>query len=847
MLVLALALAAHAAPVDLSAAFNADLFAAAGNDAVCLRGPKRPKAPANVTLPVGRAAEALELRWLAEGPPEKGPLAGFVDVVFADGTVMPVRATLGVDVGRGSPSLDTTAEVLGTDAKGRPVVGTAWTIPTGRPDTVVTEIRVQSKVATHSLCVTGLSAGDAPRGGLTRTDTSDWYPFLLGPTLDTPVPQAAPVEAPAGARGAVSLGPDGHLRYADGTRARFWGVNVYRQWAMPPKEDADAYAATLAALGFNLVRLHHIDEPAVGLVNPRRGEPGQPVLDPEMVDRLDFFLSRLKAHGIHLFLETATQRVFTAADGVSDPGGAPNGHKLVGMWRDDWRDAHLAWFETLWGRTNPYTKLRYADDPMVAVVELSNEHSLLVSWGAGVENLPTAHLRALDARWNAWLRERYADDAALAKAWQGGARGGLQPGESLATGTVRRDPTAGMFAGAWPDRRTEDLYRFYAGLERAYFEALAAKAKALGFRAPILPTISYGRPEVQALHQGYQVADIHLEWDHAGGRERFRRESALASPRSQDVLARSAWAQKGQAMAVSELNHPFPNPYMAEAPLLWATIASVQDWDVLVWNSWPTAKDPVGASFFDDEFSLREATVKLAQMATGSTLFRTGAIPSAPGFFPVHYSDEALTLGVTGQRTAPPAEVSELPFWLAHRVRATFGDVPPAVVPGTPAPGVGWWADPGVLVLDQATVQARVGPPLPANAVLADGAGPTVAPRLDVRLDHWAAVALASVDGKPLVESRKALLTVGTRQENTGMAFGEGGSLIRSWGVAPSLVEPARGTVRFRWTGKPVVRTLGPDGKPMGTLPVKSVGGGWWAVTFDATVRTPWLLVETAA
>ena len=51
------------------------------------------------------------------------------------------------------------------------------------------------------------------------------------------------VPAPAGARGFVTTKPDGHFYFADGTRARFWGVNVSSHSIPQDDDEIDAACA----------------------------------------------------------------------------------------------------------------------------------------------------------------------------------------------------------------------------------------------------------------------------------------------------------------------------------------------------------------------------------------------------------------------------------------------------------------------------------------------------------------------------------------------------------------------------------------------------------------------------
>ena len=242
-------------------------------------------------------------------------------------------------------------------------------------------------------------------------------------------------------------------------------------------------------------------------------------------------------------------------------------------------------------------------------------------------------------------------------------------------------------------------------------------------------------------------------------------------------------------------------------------------------------------------FAGRASTVKRPQSSTASSLFRAGWITPAGGLFPVYWDEPAALLGGAFGEQERPAELGDIAFWLSHRIRSEFGAAPSPRVDGAASPGVGWWADPGVLFIDRPEIQARIGPPAPPRG---DGAGPRAASGLRVESAQWAAVSLATVDGAPLGGSRRALLALGTRQENTGMAWEQGGTRIAAMGTAPVLVEPFTGTITFAWSGRPTLHTLGPDGTPTSTLPVKPAGRGWWRVVLDSTVRTPLILVETA-
>jgi hypothetical protein len=270
-------------------------------------------------------------------------------------------------------------------------------------------------------------------------------------------------------------------------------------------------------------------------------------------------------------------------------------------------------------------------------------------------------------------------------------------------------------------------------------------------------------------------------------------------------------------------------------------MAAVQDWDGLLWFNYNPGRQPETA--IDDPFDVNAVPAKIVQVATASSLFRGGWVDAARGLLPLWYGgglgQEALIQG----RSPVPYTVYEPATLLSQRVRIDVGAAPSAMVPGAPVEGVGWWSDPGLLVLDRPLIQARVGPPEPATD---RGAGARSPSRLRVAGQGWAAVALASADGLPLATGRRSLLTIGTRVQNTGMLWSTDGRYVRNWGSGPPRVEAFVGTIEIYAEQRPRVSRLGVDGSVGAELPVKALGQGWYRLSLDATVDCPWFLVEKA-
>ncbi len=121
------------------------------------------------------------------------------------------------------------------------------------------------------------------------------------------------VKPQAGSDGFVGI-TDGKFSIA-GKRQRFWGVNLCFSANFPTHEQAEKIAAHFRKLGLNIVRFHHMDmQDAPGGIWQTK-EDGKRELDPEQVDRLDFFLNELHKNGIYANLNLHVSRTLTEAEG----------------------------------------------------------------------------------------------------------------------------------------------------------------------------------------------------------------------------------------------------------------------------------------------------------------------------------------------------------------------------------------------------------------------------------------------------------------------------------------------------------------------------------------------------
>ena len=196
----------------------------------------------------------------------------------------------------------------------------------------------------------------------------------------------------------------------------------------------------MAKFGLNAVRFHFLDATwgTQRLINYDSGDWRN--WNADTLDRLDYFIARLKEQGIYADLNLLVGRRFGVGDGVD-----------AAINQLDWKAAHAVGFfhaphleaqkryaRQLLTHRNPYTKLSYAEDPAVALVEINNENGLIHTWlGGDFDALPNVFAQDLMRQWNRWLAKRYAGTAALAKAW--GARDEPLAAEMLVNAGLARN------------------------------------------------------------------------------------------------------------------------------------------------------------------------------------------------------------------------------------------------------------------------------------------------------------------------------------------------------------------------------------------------------------------------
>ena len=464
-----------------------------------------------------------------------------------------------------------------------------------------------------------------------------------------PTTDAEPMLPPDSAY--VVVDADGHLS-VDGRRQRYWAV-IGKIYADNPA-GTDALIRRFQDMGFNSVRMWD------GFV---KGDytPG----DGSKMDQADYFIAKAKEAGFRIWIagmnrvgdarpddvaildDPETAEAWAAA--IAELSEIKDGKVTKGrglrpsiekMWDPRMEALLIRDMTAIATHRNQYTGLRWCDDPVFAVWEISNEEWWMRKMVAGQwQKLPAFFRNSLISKWQDFLRQKYGSQTELTEAW-----GGLLEGESLEQGTVLLVPMAGKtnvstaIGDANPQAkaalesleqdysrddfsrlRGADVLEFFMGLQLAHKQRVAAAIKPLGKSTRLSPMIydtGIGYEiQSQYLHQNAEAVAHDAYVNGTGPTLESRLPEVDKQPnehqrkRVQQEAERIAanegrwvnWLLKppGISQGVPWLEHnrvegkPFlcyetqiqqPAKYRADFPLRLAALASIQDWDWVCWH-----------------------------------------------------------------------------------------------------------------------------------------------------------------------------------------------------------------------------------------------------------------------
>lgn len=420
-------------------------------------------------------------------------------------------------------------------------------------------------------------------------------------------------------------GPDAKPFTSDDLRIRFFGVNLVGSANFPRSEDAERIAKRLRRLGVNLVRLHLMDRWIGDDPYDMRSLLSKgpfPTFKPLAIQRLRTFLDALRQQGIYCDLNLYVGYTFRPEIDELPPLPLDAGKKPMTKPLEIFYPRMIHLQEEYAQRLIEALNLR--GDPILAMVEIVNESSLVGAWQQGaLDQLTGPYADELRKQWNDFLLKQYGSRHEIERAW------GMQINDADAPLLRSTDEL--------PQARLNDYLHFLIACERSYFDRIRNTVRdATDGLVPISGTqMEFGGLSNLDSQSGLSYSDVHFyvdhydfpasgSWDEHNWRISDSSNAAQNLSRFFDIAAARV---AGRPFVVSEFNQPWPNRQAAEIVPSLAAFAAFQDWDALIFFNYDSTMnwdDPVPHGF-----ALNGDYAKLASFGQSAWLFRTAAIRPA--------------------------------------------------------------------------------------------------------------------------------------------------------------------------------------------------------------------------
>ncbi|QEH34586.1 hypothetical protein OJF2_31270 [Aquisphaera giovannonii] len=677
-------------------------------------------------------------------------------------------------------------------------------------------------------------------------------------------------EKTAGEGGFLRLSEDGNsIVLGDGKPIRIWAANTNVQEKASPEELA-RHARFLAKRGVNMVRIH-------GSIVPKEKGSRLTDADPKYLEAAWKLVAAMKKEGIYVTLSAywANPVKVQASWGID---GLPEGTSANGVlfFNPALQEGYRAWLKALLATPNPHTGIPLAKDPALGIIQLQNEDSLLF-WTA--QNLKGRQLELLGELFGRWLAKKYGSLEAASRAW---GNDGMD-GDDFPRGVVGIhliwELTQPRQGGR--KRRLDDQLQFLAETMYRFNQETARYLREdLGCRQLINPgnwrtadtTLlndaerwSYTANEVLALNSYYSPPHIGPDsgWRIDKG-DRFVDESMLFNPLALPLDVKQV---AGHPMLLTESHWVPPLGYQSEGPFLVAAYQSLTGLDGYYWFA---AGDPEWSAADRSEWDAASrkkwdfaTPMELGQFPAAALIYRKGMLKQGEPVVVEHRSldqiwrreapliseearfDPNRDEGETARRSeaggkvdpfaflAGPVQVvydsnvgktrvADLKRLIDHRkkvVRAETGEVT-------------WDYGRGICAINAPMAQGATGFLSKVSSV----------PLKDVTIvsgNDYATVLAVSLDDRPLRESRRILVQVGTQARPTGwidrpadfksrdgkQAFH--GKEIVSTGKMPWAIRDADVTLKVANAGLKSAARLDANGNRVRGLKAEASGGSF--------------------
>jgi len=619
--------------------------------------------------------------------------------------------------------------------------------------------------------------------------------------------QATIRHRPAGQYGFVKVTKDGHFAFEKSAKPlRLVGGNLCFDANFLTKEQCQAAVGDFVRRGWNTIRFHHIDVTITkDEWNNLWNRTTYPEISPKRLDQLDFLMAECKKAGIYVTFDLYAMGGLGSCEGFDKPLNCSTIKAIVPIHKP----AEDLWFKRameIFDHVNPYTGMKWKDDPAVLFVTLMNEDSINSVWWGAADKYVEGY--------NAWAKTK-----------------GYPAYEKKDIGNKKE------FA--------EYLFTVKADANRR----MSKRLKDAGVRALVSGGNWWDTMQQTYERDALEVVDNHGYGDHPQPSYQklpfhINQTSDIKSgnPTYNEPMMKSPSRVLGKPFTVTEYNYCPPNKYRADGGVAMGAYASLQDWDALYRFAWSHSNSnmfkPSRLSGFDivtdpiAQFTERQVVllfgrgdVKPAEKTYGYGVTRGEAFAPglgdmwAKGLFPHPFTQ----LGYTSRIGSFVAEGDAKP---ALTCAETWTAATKAKIPKFSGKTV---SDTKEIAIDTKSGDLTVDSPRTAAVCSIDKRNLKAGPLAVTDVTTFCSVSASAMDGAKLTDSKRVLILHVTDVRNTDMLFtNDKCTDVKDWGRLPYLAKTGSAQIALKNSNRGLkVYALGADGSRLREVPAKYADGAY--------------------
>lgn len=675
-------------------------------------------------------------------------------------------------------------------------------------------------------------------------DTEDWYEYeladlesLQGTALDVSYLLDKDIDG----NGHVVVKGD-RFAYEDGRIVNFWGTGVNAIYE--DREDVKTLIDTVAACGYNMIRLFYIDSGNGNTIYGDSKDYTKP--DPECLDQFNFFWAYCKQKGIYIDLLLSGSYFPTElfnGDQIAE------GEAKWGLFLDErLQNVYMDMWQKTLNIVNPYTGTKLIEDPVLAIVEIFNEMDLIGQWTSNVYTSDT-YSKMFQEQFNNWLAEKYSDDEELFAAWAEEGKKGLATNESMLDNSVKISAAIIELDNNYSSVRMRDTFEFVCSLEQNLYDKFYQYIKTpiedggLGCKSIVAGGTQMGVRERADLfiNTGYDFVARHKYESHPQGAHYLTggvatpSSGAMAGNHEDSALAREGARRiAGLPFIVTETMECV-NVHSAEFNLLTAAIYSYQGWSVESFQFFGSSLDTRSSIIYNPIQVMDRPSVFSTTFSSALLYMRNEITGASEGYYRAFTIDEtydavdqtfglpygSYVVGKTGiyfvdeegnvifRNESIDIDEFESDESIIEKVKHSR-----LVSEGGE---IIWTAAKTQVMINTLQTQAVVGYLSGSEFSLNDVDIVTSTDFANITVSALGLKKDNTVDiTQTLSNAERILVTAIGQERNTGMTYNASGSIVTNGGEAPILLEQIIGQITFKTYDDFVIYILNTSGQRIG-------------------------------